>query len=157
MASSRRQPGFTYLTILFMVLATGIGLATFGEAWSRGRQREKEAELLWIGNQFRQAIGLYYERSPSGAKRYPRKLDDLLSDKRFLTIQRYLRRVYQDPITGEVEWDLIEAPDGGVMGVKSKSAAKPLGPMSSVSTYSSWQFIYEPPSPVARTSPTHNQ
>lgn len=128
-----------------MVAVTGLGVATLGEAWSRSRQREKEAELLWIGNQFKQAIGLYYERSPGAAKRYPEKLEDLLEDKRFVTTQRYLRRIYADPITGKPDWDLISAPGGGgIMGVKSRSASRQIGPISSVATYANCEFTYEP-------------
>src|SRR5687767_15501109 len=57
-----RQAGFTYLAALFMAAALGAGLVAVGETWSHARQREKEAELLWIGEQFRQAIALYYHR-----------------------------------------------------------------------------------------------
>jgi len=145
MTSSSRQGGFTYLAILFVVAVTGLGVATLGEAWSRSRQREKEAELLWIGNQFRQAIGLYYERSPGGAKRYPTRLEDLLEDKRFVTTQRYLRRIYADPMTGKQDWNIVSAAGGGgIMGVKSRSTAQPLRFMSAGGTYASWEFNYEP-------------
>ena len=144
MTNCRRQGGFTYLAILFVVAVTGLGVATLGETWSRTRQREKEAELLWIGNQFKQAIAVYYERTPGGAKRYPEKLEDLLEDKRFLTTQHYLRRLYPDPITGKPDWDVIEAPGGGIMGIKSRSASRPVGLMSSAATYGGWQFTYEP-------------
>lgn len=144
MASSRRERGFTYLAILFVVAITGLGVATLGEAWSRTRQREKEAELLWIGNQFRQAIGLYYERSPGAAKRYPEKLEDLLDDQRFVTTQRYLRRIYADPITGKPDWDVVSAPGGGIMGVKSRSTSRSVGPVFSAATYARREFTYEP-------------
>lgn len=125
MTPGKRERGFTYLVALFLVAASGLGLAVTAEAWSQKRQREKEAELVWVGNQFRQAIGFYYERSPGSVKRYPEKLEDLLEDKRFLTTQRYLRRVYADPITGKTDWELIRAPAGGVMGVRSAALDHP--------------------------------
>ncbi|MGB3934164.1 MAG: type II secretion system protein, partial [Burkholderiales bacterium] len=114
--SSGRQRGFTYLAALFFVAVAGLGLAVTGELWSHARQREKETELAWVGQQFRQAIGLYYQRSPGAVKRYPERLEDLLEDKRYLTVQRYLRRVYADPITGKADWGLVPAPGGGIMG-----------------------------------------
>ena len=144
MTSSSRQGGFTYLAILFVVMITGLGIASLSESWSHARQREKEAELLWVGNQFKQAIGLYYERSPGAVKRYPEKLEDLLKDSRFIATQRYLRRIYADPITGKVDWDPIAAPGGGMMGVRSRSDKKPIGKMSTVSAHRDWEFVYEP-------------
>jgi hypothetical protein len=49
----------------FAVAIIGIGLAgTAG--FSRKRASEKNQELLWMGNQFREAIGLY-QRTPGGA------------------------------------------------------------------------------------------
>src|SRR5216684_3886243 len=96
--SNGRQSGFTYICALLLVAILAAALAATGEVWSRSRQREKEAQLIWIGNQFTQAIGLYYQRSPGTVKRYPEKLEDLLEDRRYLSGQRYLRRIYPDPM-----------------------------------------------------------
>ena len=126
-SGEKSQRGFTYLAALIVVALMGGGLAVYGEMASHARQREKEAELVWIGNQFREAIGLYYQRSPGAAKRYPEKLDELLQDSRFLSRQRYLRRIYTDPMTGNAQWGLVQAPQGGVMGVYSLAAGKPRG------------------------------
>ncbi len=156
----KRQQGFTYVSALFLVAAFGAGLALTGEIWSHARQREKEAELIWIGNQFRQAIGVYYHRSPGAVKRYPEKLDDLLEDKRYASKQRYLRRIYADPIAGKPEWGLVAAPGGGIMGIHSIATAKPLrsAPLSrednsavTAASYRDWRFAYEPPTPIVLT------
>lgn len=144
MSVGSREEGFTYLAVLFLVVAAGLGVASLGETWSHARQREKEAELLWIGNQYVQAIGLYYERSPGTVKRYPETLEDLLQDQRFLTTQRYLRRIYPDPITGKADWDLIAGPGGGIMGIKSRALGRPIGVTSTVSTYGQREFAYQP-------------
>lgn len=150
MRSSEAQEGFTYLAVMLFIALTGLGLATVAESWSHNRQREKETELLWVGNQFIQAIGLYYERSPGTAKQFPQSLEDLLEDRRFLTKQRYLRRIYVDPMTGKADWELIQAPGGGIMGVRSRSALRPLGRMVRGSSYSEWAFSYNPISSVHR-------
>lgn len=52
------QAGFTYLTILFVMAIAGVILAEVGINWTQDSQREKERQLLFVGNQFRQAIAL---------------------------------------------------------------------------------------------------
>jgi len=150
----RKKRGFTYLAVLILVALMGGGLAVYGEMASHARQREKEAELIWIGNQFREAIGLYYQRTPGAAKRFPETLEDLLEDRRFLTHQRYLRRIYADPFTGKSEWGLIQAPGGGIAGVYSLAEGRSIGNLvlgrnpdvlPSGATYQEWKFMYEPP------------
>ena len=146
MSNGERQSGFTYLCALLLTAFIGAGLVAIIEIWSQARQREKEAELLWIGNQFKEAIGLYYQRSPGAVKRYPEKLEDLIEDKRFLTTQRYLRRIYIDPMMGKAEWDLVPAATGGFMGVRSLSPRPPIRRRDGGgSRYSEWKFVYEPP------------
>lgn len=139
------QRGVTYVLALILVAAIGAGLALTGVVWSHASQREKEAELIWIGNQFTQAIGLYYQRSPGSVKRYPEKLEDLLEDRRFLTKQRYLRKIYADPMTKKIDWGIVTAPGGGILGVHSRSSAVPIKQIDSARTYSGWVFSYVPP------------
>jgi hypothetical protein len=138
---------------LIVVGVMGAGLAAYGELASHAAQREKERELLFVGNQFRQAIGAYYERSPGAVKRFPHKLEDLLEDKRHPMPQRYLRRMYADPITGRREWGVIDAPGGGIMGVYSLSEAQPIktggfavrdSTLAETVRYSDWNFSYVP-------------
>jgi type II secretory pathway pseudopilin PulG len=74
-----RQDGFTYLTVLFLVAFMGLGLSIAGEVWHTGLMREREAQLLYAGNQYRRAIERYYL---SGLKQFPRTLEDLLKDPR---------------------------------------------------------------------------
>lgn len=149
----RTQGGFTYLGLLFAVALAGVALAATGVVWSTERQRERERELLFVGQQFRDAIASYYERSPGLVKRYPSKLEDLLKDSRFLTVRRHLRQLYADPMTGNREWAPIAAPEGGIMGVHSLSSAAPvkrhgfpeeLADLEGRSSYSDWKFVYRP-------------
>lgn len=153
----KRAAGFTYMTILFVVAIMGAGLALVGEVWHTAAMREKEAELLYAGNQYRKAIERYYL---SGPQQYPRSLSDLLKDPRKAGTERYLRKLYPDPITGGNEWGLSKAPDGGVMGVYSLSAQKPLksanfrardNELTGASVYSDWKFIFAPaPQPAPK-------
>jgi type II secretory pathway pseudopilin PulG len=159
-AGKGKQEGFTYLALLIAVAVGGAVLAAVGELTSHAQQREKEAELLFVGQQYREAIRAYYERSPGGAKRYPKKLEDLLSDSRYPVAQRYLRRPYSDPMTGKADWGLVDAPEGGIMGVYSLSEAPPIksGGFSKrdesfggAARYADWKFFY---SATALSSPT---
>src|SRR3990170_6452118 len=85
MRSGSAQRGFTYLAMLLAVAVIGIGLAAAGQVWTTAAQREKEQQLLFVGNQYRRAIGLYHRNSPNQLTpgvAYPKALKDLLEDKR---------------------------------------------------------------------------
>lgn len=136
-----------------MVALLGIGLAQTGQSWKSVSQQQKELELLFVGDQFRRAILLYYERTPSLNKQYPKKLTDLIKDDRYPSVQRYLRKIYRDPITGKKEWGVVLAPEGGIMGVYSLSSLAPrkTGNFSAhyesfegSLKYSDWKFVYRP-------------
>lgn len=155
----KRQAGFTYLTILFAIAVAGVMLAKTGIDWSQAAQRDKEQELLFVGDQYRKAIALYYERTPGAVKRYPAKLEDLLSDTRYNPPQHYLRKLYRDPIMNQQEWGIVVAPEGGIMGVHSLSDALPIKntnfsyadrAFEGGAKCSSWQFIYTPKLPVSK-------
>lgn len=144
-----RVAGFTYLTILFVVAFMGIGLAVAGQVWHTQAMRDREAELLYAGNQYRRAIERYYL---SGPRQYPRALEDLLRDPRQPGTVRYLRKLYFDPLTGKNEWGIVKAPDGGVMGVYSTSGDKPIktggftvanAAFEGAEKYSDWRFVYD--------------
>ena len=160
MSSAYRQRGFTYLLVLFFIATVAAGLAAVGELWSTSRQQERERELLFAGNAIRQAIGAYYLGTEGPVKRYPASLEDLLKDPRYIYTQRYLRRLYPDPMTGSTEWALIKAPQGGIMGIASSSERAPLKRAGFLDPnrafeeqavrlkdklrYRDWEFIYEP-------------
>jgi len=148
----RGQGGFTYVGLLIAVALMGLGLAAYGELYSHAAQREKEAELIFIGGQFRDAIASYYNRSP-GAKAYPKKIDDLIDDNRFPQAQHHLRRRYRDPMTETTEWGLVDAPGGGFMGVYSRSEQAPIKTgnfaaaeegFGGAEHYTKWIFTYSP-------------
>ncbi|HWH46272.1 MAG TPA: type II secretion system protein [Burkholderiales bacterium] len=155
----RRSPashcGFTYIGLLLFIALMGIALAGTGVIWHTEVRREKERELLFVGDQYRRAIGLYYERSP-GVKQFPKAIEDVLLDRRYPNTQRYLRRLYADPVGGTSEWGWVRGPEGGIMGVHSLSEGEPLKragfPLKyevfeGKARYSDWQFLYVPAAP----------
>jgi type II secretory pathway pseudopilin PulG len=155
------QRGFTYLTALFVVAILAGGLALAGTVWEQAAQREREAELLFIGQQYRRAIGLYYDSTPGTVKRYPQALEDLLKDPRQPATQRYLRKLYPDPFGGK-EWGVVKGSDGGVAGVYTLSEAKPIkvsgfkvrdASFEGAQTYAAWKFTHTPATPPPGTKP----
>ena len=151
--SIHSEEGFTYLGILIAMALFGVALAATGEVWRTAAQREREQELLFVGNQYRQAFTNYYAGTPAGKPRFPRTLEDLVEDSRFPAMRRHLRRVYADPMTGKPDWVLLDAPGGGIAGVQSRSEAKPLktgnfappdAKFDGAEHYSDWKFAFVP-------------
>ncbi|HLY97343.1 MAG TPA: type II secretion system protein [Sideroxyarcus sp.] len=138
------------MTIIFVM---GVVLASAGEVWHLAAKREKEQELLFVDNQFRQAIKLYYEHTPPQALRYPVRLEDLLADPRYPSTQRYLRKIYADPISGSTKWGVVKGPAGEILGVHSLSTAEPVKKSNfsivdknfeNKTKYTDWVFMYAP-------------
>ncbi|AMP69710.1 type II secretion system protein [Ralstonia solanacearum] len=137
------------LTLLLALLLASIALLAGLDVWALQRQRQQEEELLFVGNQYRQAIERYYLTGRS----LPTSIDDLIDDKRFPVPLHHLRRAYPDPITGRNDWQFLR--DGtGIYGVRSnadgvpiKHANFPLRYASFVTaqTYAEWQFLYPVP------------
>ena len=145
----RHERGFTYLGVLFFVVAFGLGLASVALVWHTVVQRDKEAELLFVGKQYRQAIASYYA---SGQREFPTRLEDLLLDPRFPSVRRHLRRLYRDPMSGGTEWGLVKLGDR-IVGVYSLAPGTPLKEVPSGSpdeppiggaSYGDWKFVVDP-------------
>ena len=144
--------GFTYIGLLLLVVMMGVLLATTGKVWHQVQQHDKEQELMFIGNQFRMAINAYYQNPPPGqANQFPKKLEDMVEDKRLPSSSRYLRKIFHDPFTGKKEWGLLKSADNGIIGVYSLSELEPLKvsnfnagfeQLEGKKHYSDWQFVY---------------
>jgi type II secretory pathway pseudopilin PulG len=118
--------GFTYLMAMMIIMIMGIMLGMVGQSWKTIMQREREEELIFRGTQIMDAIGRWNKPKPGEHVATPlRDLKDLVQDPRTLTIKRYLRRLYTDPMTGK-EWNVINDPNLGITGVASTSQSKPL-------------------------------
>lgn len=59
--------------------------------WKQSARREKETELIWRGQQYQRAIGLFGRKF---ANAFPPSIDVLVD-------QKFLRKKYKDPITGD--------------------------------------------------------
>ena len=147
-AGHRSQRGITYLIVLFLIALVGMGLAFLGTFWDTELKRGRERELLFIGEQFGVALKRYYDASP-GVKEYPRRLEDLLDDRRHQTVRRHLRQIFADPLTGKRDWVLVMNGEQ-ITAIHSRSKGVPfvhtgfppdwVDQFSGASTYADWLF-----------------
>lgn len=153
MVDVHKQAGFSYVLVMFAVAILAIMAVRLLDVSATNEQRAREADLLYVGNAYREAIGVFYENTPGTVKRYPEKLDDLLQDPRTTTLQRHLRKLYRDPITSDTEWGLVRDNDERITGVYSLSHKQSVktGGFAKVSAgfvdakeYRDWRFVYTP-------------
>jgi len=107
------------MAVLLVGLAVmGILMSVAMPAWRKAVQREKEEELVFRGQQYARAIGLYQRKFAGG---FPPSIDLLVE-------QRFLRRKYVDPMTKDGEFQLLyqlQAPNAPGQG--GATASRTLG------------------------------
>lgn len=144
-----RQRGFTYLGLLFAIAFIGLLLAGTGEVWHTTLKREREAELLFSGRQYARAIAAYHAATPGDVKQWPKRLEDLLEDRRQFRTLHHLRRIYLDPFTGQTEWELIKSGEF-IVGIHSLGEGKPIKragflpeeeSFAGAASYRDWRFL----------------
>jgi hypothetical protein len=88
--------------------------------WSHFAKREREEELIWRGQQYARAVGLFQRKY---ANTFPPTLDVLVE-------QKFLRKKYKDPITND-DFQLIPAgggsPTPGMFGGPGSAAPGMVG------------------------------
>lgn len=147
------ERGATYLMLMFAIVLIGIMTTAAAKQWKVIVQRELEADLLAKGIEIQNALAFYSATIKVGrvmpGEAYPQTLADLTRLPKPL-----LRKVYLDPM-GHGEWEYLRAPTGGIMGVRSKSRAKPFRQHNFPSavrhfegraTYYDWVFQHPSPS-----------
>jgi len=149
------ERGFVYIALLIGLAIVGIGLSAVSQVWTQTRLREKEEELLFVGNQFRAAISRYYLQSPPAARRFPNKLEELVDDTRTPDKPaHHLRKLFIDPMTQSNQWGEVRLPSGQIVGVYSMAHGNPIKvagfakrdkDFADKSSYSDWIFRSELP------------
>ena len=94
------QRGYAMAALLVGIGVMMLLMSVAMPVWRTQAQREKEAELVFRGEQIARAINLYMRKAGGG--NYPPSLDVLVQG-------RFLRKKYKDPMTESGEWDLITA------------------------------------------------
>ncbi len=148
------ESGFTLLALLVVMFVVALGLSAAGPGWHDQNRRAKERELMRVGALYAHALAEFRESAPGSLKTYPRSLDELVLDSRFLGVRRHLRRLYPDPLDPARPWGLVRDADGYIVAVYSQSPDEPVaaGPvdlgdivLAPAHRYSNWKF--SPPSP----------
>jgi type II secretory pathway pseudopilin PulG len=139
------ESGYTLLMVVFLV-ATSLVLsaAVVPNLLTEGR-REREQEMIWRGEQYQRAIGLYFRKFG----RYPTKIDDLTRQTNGV---RFLRQAYTDPMNkDDGSWRFIYVgPNGQLIGsVRSQSLLQSVMTASTLTGGSLLNPGAAPPPPVA--------
>jgi len=108
----RKQAGYTLLMVVFMVATVLIAAAASAPNVLTQGRREKEEEMVWRGQQYARAIGLYNRKF---GNKYPTKVDDLVKVTNGV---RFLRQAYTDPMNkDDGSWRFIYVgPNGQLIG-----------------------------------------
>ena len=135
------QRGYAMAAVLVALAVMSVVMTALLPVWRQQAQREKEAELLFRGAQYARAIQLFRQKNGNN---YPPNLDILVQ-------QKYLRKKYKDPMTGEDFVPLYigggqsggrgTQPAGGVTGVQSKSKETAIRSHRGAATYNQWQYV----------------
>ena len=164
------EHGYAMAGLLVGLAVMAVLMTVAMPVWKQTVQREKEEELVFRGEQYAHAIGMFQRKS---ANNYPPNLDVLVQ-------QKFLRKRYIDPVTNDDFVPLAQqaqaaqrgaqpgqaqqgqgrgqtgtatpgaapqngTPAGGVIGVTSKSTDTSIRLYKGRSHYNEWAFIYTPP------------
>lgn len=156
----RQETGFSYLMMMIAITVMGFAMTVAARQWKTMVQRELEADLLAKGIEIQTALALYSASGKAGrvvpGEVYPQTLAELTRQPK-----PFLRKVYLDPVA-RGEWELLRAPKGGIMGVRSKSKERPIKqgnfPLAvrhfeGKPTHYDWVFQYPNPATVASAWP----
>jgi type II secretory pathway pseudopilin PulG len=116
--SRASESGYALAVLLVGIAVMSVMMSAAMPAWRHQVQREKEAELVFRGEQYARAIGLF-QRKYGGA--FPPSLDVLVE-------QKFLRRKYKDPMTADGEFQILfqaAAAAPGQPGASQPGAAVP--------------------------------
>jgi len=97
------QRGYAMAALLVSIGVMMVVMTVAMPVWRTQAQREKEAELVFRGEQIARSINLYMRKMGGG--NYPPSLDVLVQG-------RFLRKKYKDPMTKDGEWVVILAASG---------------------------------------------
>src|SRR3954469_23933349 len=123
------EQGYAMAALLVALSVMSIMMSVVMPVWKHAAQREKEEELVFRGKQYVHAIGLFQRKF---ANAMPPNVDVLVE-------QRFLRKKFKDPITGDdfVPLAVGQAgtaqPRSGAAGAGGQAAAG-RGPLPSAAT-----------------------
>ena len=107
--------GYAMAALLGSLVVMGVLMSMLLPVWSQAAQREREAELAFRGEQYARAIELYQRRF-AGA--FPPDVDSLVE-------QRFLRRLYKDPMMEDGEFQILYQAQGADVVSVPATAPRP--------------------------------
>ncbi|MEI6737922.1 MAG: hypothetical protein WCL29_05525 [Pseudomonadota bacterium] len=153
------EAGYTYFGLLLAILGASLAVSAGVTLLGNEVRRDKEAELMFAGDEIRRAIELYHAKNAASPHPFPKKMGWLLHDPNQPSLQRYLRKIYRDPVRNpdagdasveDSDWVSIVDANGQIVGVHSNSAREPLRQtgfpkqyesVRQAKHYSDWKFI----------------
>lgn len=94
-----RTNGYAMAALLVGMTIMAVFLTIALPAWSTAAKREKEAELIFRGQQYARAVALFQRKY---ANTFPPNIDILLNE-------HFLRKKYKDPMTKDGEFQVLYA------------------------------------------------
>ncbi len=167
MPSDDRRAGYTLIVLVIAITLLSIAVATALPLVSGQIKRDKEAELVFRGLQYAEAIRVFQRRFG----RPPSTLDELMDVR-----PRSIRQLWKDPMTEDGKWVLLvagvqqgqrdpNAPPGGdaqgrgevdpaqqppgatpagpVIGVRSRSDKDSMRTFFGAESYGGWRFTVD--------------
>lgn len=92
------EAGYTLVALAVAVAILSIMVGAAMPMWSTIVQREKEAELIFRGWQYAEAVRVFQQRHG----RLPTRLEELMEIK-----PRSIRKLWEDPMTEDGKWGLV--------------------------------------------------
>ncbi len=163
------EGGFAMGALLVSLFVLSLLTALALPVWHHAAQREREAELIFRGEQYARAIALWQRQRPGSV---PEDIDTLIEE-------RFLRKRYRDPMTSDGEFRVLLQSDlarlaveqivgtgnttttldtqdtenqdvaeqaggvaGGIVGVVSTSTKTSIASYNGRNQYDEWVFIY---------------
>ncbi|RYC43339.1 hypothetical protein DEH81_12520 [Pectobacterium zantedeschiae] len=150
----KNQGGFTYLFVLLALTVLAGMLLKSQESVQTYHRQQQEEELLFRGEQIRQAIEDYQSAS-YGNGCYAVSVEQLLEDRRSSKVHYHLRHRFIDPLTGNQQWGMIYDPQGRWIGVRTQGHGRPLrkegfstkidaSKFKKAKDYAEWMFTVKP-------------
>lgn len=161
-----RGTGYALAALVVIIAVMNVLVAATLPYWSQVMKRDREAELIFRGLQYAEAIRVFQQRF----NRLPNTLDELIDVN-----PRSIRRMWPDPMTDSGEWEPVRGqlrqaggggqvaggtapggarpqddgrgdsprPLGPIIGVRSRSEEASVRQFMGASQYSKWQFTVE--------------
>jgi type II secretory pathway pseudopilin PulG len=92
-----RAAGYAMAALLVAIAVMAVGMTVALTAWRQAMQREREAELVFRGQQYVRALQLYQRKF---AAAYAPSID-------LLVTQKFLRKKYKDPMVEDGEFEVL--------------------------------------------------